>query len=142
MKSKEFKIGRAIVAKLEGGEDILDSVMKLVKEHKVKSGLVNVIGGCKKFTIGYFNIDTKEYQIKTFETPVEMTTCMGSIAQKDGEPIIHLHITLGNADYSIIGGHLSQPSIISVTGEVLIYEFKPAIERINDPEWDLSLLDL
>lgn len=44
-------------------------------------------------------------------------------------------------DYSVIGGHLIQPTIISVTGEVLIYEFEPAIERSNDPKWNSSLLD-
>lgn len=142
MKSKEFKIGRVIVAKLEDREDILDSIIKLVKKHKVRSGLVNVIGACKKFTIGYFNKDSKEHQFKTFDTFVEMTSCMGSITQKDGEPIVHLHINFGTGDFSIIGGHLGQPSIISVTGEVLIYEFKPAIERANDPKWNLSLLGL
>jgi len=142
MKSKEFKIGRVIIAKLECGDDILDSVMKLSKEHRVISGLINVIGACKKFTIGYFNIDNKKYQFKTYDTPVEMTSCMGSITQKDGEPIVHLHLTLGMDDYSIIGGHLRQPTIISVTGEVLIYEFEPVLERKVDPKWKSLLLDI
>lgn len=142
MKSKEFKIGRVIVAKLEGGDDILDSVVKLAKEHRVISGLINVIGACNKFTIGYFNIDSKEYQFKTYENPVEITTCMGSITQKNGEPIIHLHMTLSNSDYSIIGGHLSKPTIISITGEVLIYEFEPLLERKVDPKWKSLLLDI
>lgn len=142
MKSREYKIGRVVVAKLEEGDDIIDSVAEVAKKHDIKSGLVNVIGAFKKVTIGYFDLNTKEYTFKTYDIPVEMTTCMGSVAQKDGKPIVHLHITIGKEDHSLLGGHLGQPSIISVTGEVFIYEFEPAIQRATDPKWGLSLMDL
>ena len=67
---------------------------------------------------------------------------MGNISFKNGEPIIHLHTSIGTRDYEIIGGHLLQPSVVSVTGEVYILEIEEKIERINDPQFNLSLLDL
>ncbi len=142
MKSKETTVGRVIIAKIEPNEDIFDAIKEIIKKHNVKSGLLNVIGALKQFTIGFFNIDTKEYNFKTFDEDVELISCMGNISFKDKEPIIHLHVSVGKDDYGIIGGHLSQPSIVSITAEVYIYEINQTVLRANDPQFDLSLLDL
>ena len=142
MKSIESNIGRVIVGRVMPDEDVIDSITKLVKDYKIKAGLVNVIGALKRFTIGYFDLKTKEYNFKTFEEDVELIACMGNISYKDGEPIVHLHITLGREDYSLIGGHLSKPSIVSVTGEVYIYEISDELNRAEDSLTGLSLLDL
>ncbi|MHA1272356.1 MAG: PPC domain-containing DNA-binding protein [Promethearchaeota archaeon] len=142
MKSIESKIGRIIVARLMPGEDVLESIKELVKEYDIKAGLINIIGALSKITVGYFDLELKEYKFKTFEENVELVGCIGNISYKDGEPIIHLHITLGRPDYSLFGGHLSQPSIISVTGEVYIYEIDKKLNRSIDENTKLALLDL
>lgn len=142
MKSLETKVTRVIVGKIEPGEDLVDSIISLVKKYNIKSGFVKCIGALKTFTIGFFIIDSKEYKMKTFNENVELISGMGNIAFKDGEPIIHLHVSLGRSDYSVIGGHLSKPSIVSVTGEVSIFEIDKKINRVNDPQFDLSLLEL
>ena len=67
---------------------------------------------------------------------------MGNVSYKEGEPVIHLHITLGRENYSLFGGHLSQPSIVSVTGEVYIYEIADKLERAEDSKTGLSLLNI
>ena len=123
-------------------EDLIDAIKEIVKKHNIKAGLINVIGALKKFTVGYFDLNTKEYEFKTFEEDVELISSMGNISYKDGEPIIHMHISVGKDDYGIIGGHLSQPSIISITGEVYIYEIAQKLNRVNDPQFNLSLLEL
>ncbi len=142
MKSTEIAVGRVIVAKIEPNEDLFDAIKELIKKHKIKSGLINVIGALKQFTIGYFDIEKKKYNFKTFDEDIELISCMGNIAFKDNEPIIHLHVSVGKDDYSIIGGHLSQPSVVSITAEVYIYEINQTLTRANDPQFDLSLLDL
>ncbi|MEJ2295665.1 MAG: DNA-binding protein [Candidatus Lokiarchaeota archaeon] len=142
MKSIESRLNRVIVSRVFPGEDLIDAISEMVKKHDIKSGLINVIGALNKFTIGYFDIDNKEYLFKTFEENVELVNCMGNVAFKDGEPIIHLHFQVGRQDYSILGGHLGKPSIVSVTGEVYIYEIDTKISRKNDPNFDLSLLNL
>jgi len=142
LKSTETAVGRVIVAKIEPNEDLFDAIKELIKKHKIKSGLINVIGALKQFTIGYFDIEKKKYNFKTFDEDIELISCMGNIAFKDNEPIIHLHVSVGKDDYSIIGGHLSQPSVVSITAEVFIYEVNQTLTRANDPQFDLSLLDL
>lgn len=142
MKSKETSVNRVIVAKIEPNEDIFDAIREIIHKHNVKSGLLNIIGALKKFTIGFFHIDKKEYETKTFDQDVELISCIGNISFKDKVPIIHLHVSVGKNDYGIIGGHLIQPSIVSITAEVYIYEIDHMISRENDPQFNLSLLDL
>ena len=142
MKSTEAKIKRIIFAKVEAEEDLMDSIIKMVRKHNIKSGFINCIGALKKFTIGFYEIDTKNYKIETFNENVELLTCMGNITYNDGEPIIHLHVSLGRRDYEVIGGHLSKPSIVSVTGEVCIIETDKKFNRANDPQFDLLLLNM
>ncbi|MBA7522284.1 hypothetical protein ES705_14402 [subsurface metagenome] len=142
MKSIQTNIKRVIVGKVEPDEDLIDSIIQMIKIHNLKSGLINCIGALKKYTLGYLDIDSKEYLKKTFDEYVELVSCMGNISFKDGEPIVHLHLSVGTKDYNIFGGHLFQPSIVSITGEVYIFEIDKKLNRVIDPRFDLSLLDI
>ena len=135
-------IGRVIAGKVLPNEDLIDAIREMVMKHEITSGFINSIGALKKATIGFFDINKKEYNFKTFEEAFELISCMGNIAYNGNEPIIHLHVTLGREDLSVISGHLSQPSIISITAEVAIYETKKKITRVKDPQSKLMLLDL
>ncbi|MFX1502315.1 MAG: PPC domain-containing DNA-binding protein [Promethearchaeota archaeon] len=142
MRSIETKITRVIVGKIEPNEDLIDSITDLAKKNEIKSGIITCIGALKKFTIAFYDINSKKYKMETIDENVELISCMGNISFKDDDLIIHLHVSLGRSDFSILGGHLSKPSIISVTGEVNIFEIDQKINRIADPQFSLSLLDL
>ncbi|MBN1802769.1 MAG: DNA-binding protein [Candidatus Lokiarchaeota archaeon] len=142
MNSIECNIGRVIVGKILPDEDIIDAIKEMVLKHDIKSGLVNVIGALKKTTIGYFDIEIKNYKFKTLDEDVELISCMGNVSYDHAGPIVHLHVSLGKNDFNVIGGHLSQPSIVSITAEVLIYEINHKLTRSTDPMFGLSLLNL
>ena len=142
MKSIKTNLNRVIVVKIEPDEDLIDSLKKIVSEYNIKSGLINCIGALKEFTIGYFDLEKGNYEMKTFNENVELVSCIGNISHKDKEPLIHVHATLGRRDYSLIGGHLGQPSIISITGEVYIYETNIKLHRELDKKFNLSLLNI
>jgi len=142
MKSIETKSKRIIIGIVEPNEDLMDSIIEIVMKYKIKSGVINCIGALKKFTIGFYSIFSKDYKMKTFDEYVELISCIGNISYKDKKPIIHLHVSLGRSDYSVIGGHLSQPSIVSVTGEVKILELDQELKRFEDSQFNLSLLDI
>jgi len=142
MRSVETNLKRVIVGRVMPGEDLIQAIIKLAKKNEIKAGFINVIGAFNKFTIGYFDIDIRQYNFKTYEEQVEIISCTGNIAYKEREPVIHIHVSVGRGDYSLIGGHLSQPSIISVTGEVLINEIEQQLTRSNDLHFKIPLLDI
>ena len=142
MKSIKTKVKRVIVGKLEPDEDIIDAITDLVKKQNITSGFINIIGALKQVTIGFFDLESMQYNFKTFDEDVELISCKGNVSYKEGEPIIHLHVTIGREDFSLIGGHLSQPSIVSITGEVFIFEIGEKLNRAIDPKFGLTLMDL
>ncbi|MFX1377067.1 MAG: PPC domain-containing DNA-binding protein [Promethearchaeota archaeon] len=142
MRSIESHFERVIVGKVEPDEDLITSIIEMIKKFNIKSGLINSIGALKKFTLGYFDFDSKEYLKKNFEENVELVSCMGNISYKEGVPIVHLHASIGIKDYTIFGGHLFQPSITSITCEVYIVEIDKKLNRIEDPQLGLSLLNI
>lgn len=142
MKDLETKISRVIVVKLEPDDDLLTSLSKIIKMYKIKSGFINCIGALKQFTLGYYDFDLNGYKMETFSENVELVSCIGSVSYKDGEPIIHMHISIGRRDYSVLGGHLGKPSIVSITGEVSIFEIDKKLIREIDPQSGLALLKL
>ena len=142
MKSIKTKVKRVIVGKLEPDEDIIDAITDLVKNQNITSGFVNIIGALKKITIGFFDLKSMQYNFKTFDEDVELISRKGNISYKEGVPIIHLHVAIGREDFSLIGGHLSQPSLVSITGEVFIFEITEKLNRAIDPIFGLTLMDL
>jgi predicted DNA-binding protein with PD1-like motif len=50
--SKEAKIGRIIVARLRENEDLMQEIMRIVKEKEVSAGQIMVIGALSKARFG------------------------------------------------------------------------------------------
>lgn len=138
MKSSEEE--SLIVAKLDDGEDLLESLEDLVKKHNIRSGLVvSGIGMLRNFVLGYFN--GKEYQKKEFKTPCELVSLLGSITT-DEEIVIHLHTSLADENNNVVGGHLFQAEVCSLNEIVIRRLDEISLRRQLDPETGLKMLDI
>jgi predicted DNA-binding protein with PD1-like motif len=110
-----------ILAKLEDGEDVFKSIGNLVKKHDIVSGIILTgIGMLQDFELGYFN--GKEYVFKRFEEPMELLSMHGSITTEP-ELIIHIHVSLGNHNYEVFGGHL-KTGIVKTLNEITILKLQ------------------
>ncbi len=112
--------GTLVIAKLEDGEDLLESLARVVKEHRIESGTVLWgIGMLREFEVGYF--DGKAYHRKTFATPHELLALHGSVAAR-ADPVFHLHVAGGNESHGVVGGHLFKGTV-NVLSEVCLARF-------------------
>ncbi|MGC8628876.1 MAG: PPC domain-containing DNA-binding protein [Candidatus Micrarchaeia archaeon] len=97
--------GNLVLAKLDAGEDLFDSLLLLKKKYGIKSGYVVFgIGALKNFELGYFNKKTGQYAKATYRQAHELLALHGSIAE--AEQSFHLHAALGDSKHKVIGGHL------------------------------------
>ncbi len=128
-----------VVAKLDDGEDLFESLEGLVKKHDINSGLVvSGIGMLRNFVLGYF--DGKHYQKKEFKTPCELISLQGSISTQ-GETVIHLHVSLADESGEVIGGHLFQAEVCSLNEIVIRRLEEIALRRRLDEATGLKMLD-
>lgn len=96
--------GAAAFVSLARGEDLLDGLAAAVHELAFESATLQVIGAVEAATVGYYDAEQMEY-VPITTGHVEITAGLGNVSIRDGEPFIHLHLTLGGRDGSCVGGH-------------------------------------
>ena len=91
-----------IVVKIEKGEDVGESITKVLDDYGIFSGLVEFgIGMIRDLEIGYWN--GKEYEKAQLQSPGEVVSFHGSISSN--EPRLHIHVSVALSDHSLSGGH-------------------------------------
>jgi predicted DNA-binding protein with PD1-like motif len=96
--------GNAAFVSLERGEDLLEGLNAAVGQLGIEAGTLQIIGGLEEAVLGYFDPETTEYVV-TRTGHVEIDAGLGNISLRDGEPFIHLHLTVSGRDGNAQGGH-------------------------------------
>jgi len=135
------KIPTGYLVRLEKGEEIVESLISLANNEKIKGGFLYGLGAVKDVTLGYFDTAKKEYQKKDFDGDYEVTSLVGDIFYFEGKPGVHVHVNLSGSDFTTIGGHLFK-AVITGTGEFFIHTTDEILKRKKDPSSGLNLLDL
>jgi len=120
-----------IFIRLNPGEDVLESLKKVIDEEKINNGVVltglGCLGSCRFHQADLGNppalIGRKQNFIK-MEGTYEVSSLSGIIA--DGDP--HLHITFGHEDKTY-SGHLETESIVSILFEMTILKVNASMKR-------------
>lgn len=135
---KYVREGNRIAARLFKGEEFIGSVKSLCEKEQLTSGRVQAIGAVQRVILGYFDVKEKKYI--HFECKGELVSCMGNIAEKNGEIVVHAHAVIGDRNGDCKGGHIVSAET-SATIELFI-DTGLNLRRARDTETDLYLLDL
>jgi predicted DNA-binding protein with PD1-like motif len=127
----------AIVAVLEPGDSVIDSIDLLREKADLSGAFFTGIGAVDRATLGHYDTDTQEYTEKTFEGQFEVTAFSGNV----GPDKIHAHIQLADRDFSTIGGHCSGARV-SGTFELLVLRSGVTLDHELDERTGLDVFDL
>lgn len=135
-------VGRICFYRLLEDEDLAEAIKIRTVESGIKAGVLFLIGTLKKAVLGYY--EKGEYKTIEFNEPLEIVSCMGNVAvAENGEPIIHAHIVVSDANGKAFGGHLLRGSIVGVTAELAVIEAVGVhLKRAFDKRTKLKLLKL
>jgi len=125
--------------RLEKGEEILTSLYEIIKKENINAGWINGIGAVEEVEIVSYDLTIKKYLHIKLEGVYEVTSLMGNIAYKDGEPFLHLHVNLSDHNGVCYGGHLNKAKI-NATGEFFINSYDKKVNREYDNDIGLHLL--
>lgn len=126
------------VIRLDRGEEILSSLAAFCRKENVSLAAIEALGAADHVVVGLYNVGQQQYRKHTFDGPMEITSLLGTITEKEGEPYFHLHINLCREDMSVIGGHLNECRI-SATCEMVVRKLDGAVGRRLDSEVGLNL---
>lgn len=108
----QIKADAILMGKLKHDADLLEELTEICKQNKIQLGRVEALGAVKKARIGFYDQQKKEYNFFEIDKPLEITNLIGNVSLKDGESIVHAHITLADAKGNAFGGHLAPGTII------------------------------
>lgn len=138
----EYKrIGDTLVARIDRGEEILQSLKTICEKENIRLASVSAIGAVDHAVVGLYRVDEKKYYKNTFDGEMEMTSLSGNVTEKKGQVYLHLHANFAGADGKVVGGHLNE-AVISGTCEMFIHTLSGTVGRKPDDETGLNVFDL
>ena len=144
MKSKllsDKQSEKSFVLVFETGDEILSELLHFAKEQKISAAHFTAVGACESVTLGFFDLEKKDYEKIFVGEQVEVMSLVGNIALYQNEPKIHSHIVVGKRDGTAQGGHLIFGQV-RPTLEMFVSELPQTITRRLNQTTNLPLINL
>lgn len=132
--------GNDVIVRLDKGDEVIASIMKLMDELEIKSGSFHGLGATDDAVLGIYIPADSQYYRKEFKQDVEIASLFGTLSRMDGKPYIHPHAVLGDPVNGVIdGGHLER-AVVSATCEIHLRILDFDLGRKFSDEIGLNLL--
>jgi len=146
MKATEGKIGRVFVVRLEDGDVLPDCLEKFAKEKSIQCGHVILVGGIGGGEVVAGPRRSDEIPPDPVYMPVKgayEVVGVGVIApDKDGNPVLHIHASLGRGE-NVLTGCLRPGVTTWLVAEAIIYEITGVnAQRLPDDKSGFDLLEV
>lgn len=127
---------------LESGDSVTEELASVAAAHDIDAASITAIGAFQECTVGFFDLDAKEYREIPVPEQAEVLALVGDLTRdEDGTSSLHAHVVLGLRDGSTRGGHLLAATV-RPTLEVMITESPVPLRRRYRPELGLALIDV
>lgn len=132
------RFGKTIVMRIDRGEEILTQLKIMAQKENIQLASVRALGATNDFTVGVFKTGEKKYYANHFTGDFEIVSLTGTISTMNGEYYAHLHMSAGDEQGRVFGGHLNE-AVISATCEMVVEVIDGHVERAFDENVGLNL---
>lgn len=134
--------GHNYLVRLDKGERLAESLERFVTETKIEGAWVSGLGAALEVTLGYYDLEKKEYIWRQFEGLSEIVSLTGNLARDEaGKFVFHLHGVLSDKDFQAVGGHIRDLTA-GGTVELFVHRSYRPVTRKLDEHTGLHTLDL
>lgn len=134
-------INTGFILRLDRGDSVAELLRQFAAEQRIPAAFISAVGALRDVTLGYFDLNLKEYRKKQFTGIYELVSFQGNLAALNGEPIWHIHTVLADREMQVVGGHFFDAQV-AVTFEAHIITEDILLHRKPDSETGLNLLNL
>ena len=127
-----------LIVRLDRGEEITQQLLAVAEKEDIRLAEISALGAVDDFTVGVYNVDEKKFYPNRFQGPFEIVSLTGTLSTMDGKPYLHLHMSAGNKEGAVVGGHLNRARI-SATCEMVVRIIDGEVDRAPDPDVGLNL---
>ena len=127
-----------LIVRIDKDEEITEKVAEIAEKENIQLADVHALGAINDFTVGVFDPNEKKYYANHFHGLYEIVSLHGTISTMNGKFYQHLHMSAGDREGHVFGGHLSR-AIVSATCEMVIRIINGKVDRAFDPAVGLNL---
>ncbi len=125
---------RIVMGRLAHDGDLIEELSAVCKAEGVKLGRLEAFGAVRKARVAFYDQEARTYDFFEIDEPLEILKVIGNVSLKDGEPIVHAHITLSKPDGQAVGGHLAPGTQVFACEFLLeILEGQPFTRGYDEP---------
>ena len=124
---------------LSKGDKIIEKLSEVCRNENILSGFFTGIGAVSAVEMAHFDSVKKQYNYKQMSGALEIVSLTGNITRKDGEVVVHSHISVSAGDMLCYGGHLKE-AVVSPTCEIALTDLKITVLRTPDKDTGLNLI--
>lgn len=132
------RFGDTLVLRMDKGEEIIQSLRLAAEKEQVRLAAVEALGAVDDFTVGVFDTAEKQYHANHFTGAFEIVSLTGTVTTQDGKFYAHLHMSAGDREGKVFGGHLNSATV-SATCEMVVRVLDGQVERQFDEKVGLNL---
>ena len=122
------RFGNTIIARMDKGEEVLQQLEMISQKENIRLASVSALGATNDMTVGVFRTGEKKYYANHFTGDMEIVSLTGTVSTMNGNYYAHLHMSAGDADGHVFGGHLNR-CVISATCEMVIQVIDGEVDR-------------
>lgn len=131
----------SFVLVFDTGDEVTKELLAFAREHRIDAASFSGIGAFQQVTLGYFELEKRDYKRIPVNEQVEVVSLIGNIARGDDGPKLHAHVVVGRSDGAAFGGHLIDARV-RPTLELVLVETPAHLRRRSDAATGLALIDL
>lgn len=143
MQYRQGSIGRVIVAKVEHGDDLLLEIEKLLRQERIESAVMYMIGALQEasMVVGPQAATVPPEPVwRNFNDAREIVG-IGTVFSDSNGPKIHLHASIGRGEESLTGCIRKDSKVYLVVELILLEILNSNSVRSLDAATGLHLLD-
>ena len=133
--------------RIDKGEPVIETVLKVCEKENVRAGYFQGIGACEEAVLSTWIAKKQDFIYHTLTGTLEMISLMGNITiGNDGHPYSHSHATFSylneKGEVSVTAGHVKEARI-GYTGEIIVNTAENfEIGRMVDPAIGIEVWEL
>lgn len=139
MYNVQAKQGPTYVLRPALGTDLLDELQAFVCKHGINLAWISGVGAVSRAGLRFYDQATKTWHDIDLDQNMEVAGMQGNVSLLNGEPIVHIHITLADEDGRYYGGHVATNTIVFNMEIFMTSLIGPPVTRKLDVDTGLTI---
>jgi uncharacterized protein len=135
----QASVGTVHLLKPAFGSDLLKEIEKFVQAESINLAWLSGVGAVSRATIRYYDQPKQEWVDLELDERLEIVGMVGNVSLMNGQPIVHIHVTLADSSGRCYGGHLAHNTSVFNLEILLTTLSGPPVTRKLDPQTGLTL---